>query len=1174
MSTSTPKGNLTTEELSDNILNKPDALKKYGGSAGLAKALGSDPQKGLSPDQVEAKRSEFGDNKPLQKKKRSLFSFIWEAMQDKTLIILAVAATVSIVLGVTVEDPKTGWIDGTAILVAVCIVIAVTAGNDYNKEKKFQHLTEIRDDKKVTVVRGGQKQEVSAFDLVVGDVVEIEAGGTIPADGVYLRGQDVSVDESPMTGESDSVRKDEEEQPFLLSGCLLLEGVCTMMVIAVGPNSQWGKLSALLGGPSEDTPLTQKLEKLSETIGKAGVAAATVLLLVLVGKWLFAFFKSGRPWQWSEAGVLVNYLISAIALIAVAVPEGLPLAVTISLAYSMMKMMKDQNLVRHLEACETMGGATNICSDKTGTLTENRMTVTKWWLAGSEGEAAVEETKDTKSSTPADPKAKKDAPKPKAVAPKPTTPAQPTSPSLSESSSKKKKSSSSEEGPLSEDGINIVVEGICMNSSAYLAEKEGKMEVVGNKTEGALLNFLASGALGDQVDYQKQREENKDRVEKLFPFSSENKMMSTLMKGKGEGKEGAAHRLYTKGAAEIVVQVCSGVMGPDGSAKEMDESMRSEIDKRIEQYASEGLRTIALAFRDMQEVPAELDAMAEKPKSKSKSEASSSSEKPPKAESKESTSSTDKKGKGKVARDAQGQKRGVTGIKDLVLVGLVGIKDPVRQGVPEAVKECQKAGIMVRMLTGDNVLTAQSIARECGILTEGGVALEGPKFREMSEAEMDEVLPKLQVLARMTPSDKYILVHRLRELGEVVAVTGDGVNDAPQLKEADVGFAMGSGTEVAKDASDIVLMDDNFASLVKAVMWGRNVYNSIRKFIQFQLTVNIVAVIVAFAGAVTEGQSPLTPVQLLWVNLIMDTFAALALATEAPTKDLLDRKPYGRNDSLITRIMWRNIIGQAVFQLALLAVMLYFPTLIPFTGLPKDKSTWTPTQLNISNTILFNTFVICQLFNEINCRNLSNDLNVFKRFFSNYIFLGVMAITILGQAALVQFAGSFAETHPLNIQQWLLCLCLGAITLPWGLVLRLVVRIKDKEAEKAPVTAESMQKKAAEVRQNPTKPSALKTEGGSPKETKGKETKKDRVINDEPTERTSLLAEEGRANKDGDPAEAWRRAGRKLSVVSAFRNAGRTGINYPSRANQARMQTFIDRQMRRASMPPINSSAL
>jgi len=373
---------------------------------------------------------------------------------------------------------------------------------------------------------------------------------------------------------------------------------------------------------------------------------------------------------------------------------------------------------------------------------------------------------------------------------------------------------------------------------------------------------------------------------------------------------------------------------------------------------------------------------------------------------------------------------------DLICIGLVGIKDPVRPEVPRAVRQCQRAGIFVRMVTGDNLATAKTIARECGILTDG-LAMEGHEFRALSEAQMDRILPRLQVLARSTPIDKYTLVKRLKENGEVVAVTGDGTNDAPALNEAHVGLAMGiAGTDVAKEASDIIILDDNFSSIVSAVMWGRCVFDNIRKFLQFQLTINLVALTTAFLAAVTGRGLPLKTVQLLWVNLIMDTLAALALGTETPTPDLLDRKPYGSKERLISPIMIRNIVVQASFQLTILLGLLYSgPELL---GLPyNDDDEDDPNKLKL-DTMVFNTFVLLQVFNEFNARVVTNAINVFSGIFKNFIFVGILLATAAMQVVIVEFGGTFLETTGLSARQWGTCVLLGLLSIPLGFIGRLV----------------------------------------------------------------------------------------------------------------------------------------
>eukprot|EP01113_Clastostelium_recurvatum_P039552 TRINITY_DN604_c0_g2_i2.p1 TRINITY_DN604_c0_g2~~TRINITY_DN604_c0_g2_i2.p1 ORF type:complete len:1017 (-),score=417.27 TRINITY_DN604_c0_g2_i2:124-3174(-) len=928
-SSSGPSGSLSVEQLVELHQSRDvGAFNKLGGIQGLASGLGVNLAQGIAASEAENKfatrREKYGINQVPPPPPVTLFELIWEGLQDKTLVMLCIAAVVSLILGIR-EDPKTGWIEGTAILVAVVVVVMVASLNDYQKERQFRKLNDKKNNKLVKVLRGGEQRQVSVYEILVGDIVVIETGDILAADGILLEADNMKCDESAMTGESDMIKKTPEKAPFLLSGCQVTEGIGKMMVVCVGPNSETGRTMALLQTPPEDTPLQIKLEGLADKIARVGLIAATTILILLVLKFFGQMYMEGRSFELHMVSQLVKFFITAVTIVVVAVPEGLPLAVTISLAYSMMKMLKDMNLVRHLEACETMGGATNICSDKTGTLTKNVMTVVKGWIAGEK----FEKVDDLKGKIKINPSV-----------------------------------------------MNRLVHAISANSTAYEAKQEdGTMMFIGSKTETALLGFIR--AIG--FDFNDLRERI-TRV-KLYPFSSTNKRMATIVSVDETFKP--AQRVYVKGASEVVLGFCTSVVKSDGQIAPLNEADKKKLLNQIEEFASQGLRTICLAYAPL------ADKFV-------------AGEEPPE--------------------------------QNLICVGIVGIKDPVRDEVPAAVEQCHKAGITVRMVTGDNILTAKKIAEECGIWRPNDnsiIAIEGPEFRAMSPAERDKIIPRIRVMARSSPTDKYTLVTRLKEMGEVVAVTGDGTNDAPALKAANVGFAMGiTGTEVSKEASDIILMDDNFSSIVKAVLWGRNVYDSIRKFLQFQLTVNCVAVTVAFVGALTNehGESPLKPVQLLWVNLIMDTMAALALATEPPTPDLLERKPYGKNDGLITPQMWRNIIGQGLYQLFVNFAVLYLGPAI--FSVEKESVNHL--------TCIFNTFVLCQLFNEVNCRKLGRELNAFSGLFSNIIFVSIMIFTVLAQWLIVTFGGEFAGTTPLTSDQWLRCAILGAGSLPVGLLLRSV----------------------------------------------------------------------------------------------------------------------------------------
>ncbi|TWW62810.1 Plasma membrane calcium-transporting ATPase 1 [Takifugu flavidus] len=676
------------------------------------------------------------------------------------------------------------------------------------------------------------------------------------------------------------------------------------------------------------------------------MSAVTVIILILYFV-IDTFGVQGRSWIAECTPIYIQYFVKffiiGVTVLVVAVPEGLPLAVTISLAYSVKKMMKDNNLVRHLDACETMGNATAICSDKTGTLTMNRMTVVQAYIG------------DTHYKT---------VPEPENI--KPET-------------------------------LEIMVNSISINS-AYTTkilppEKEGGLpRHVGNKTECALLGLV----LDLKRDYQPIREEiPEEKLYKVYTFNSSRKSMSTVLKNADGG-----FRMYSKGASEIVLRKCSRILDNQGQPRAFKLKDRDEmVRKVIEPMACDGLRTICVAYRDF---PAEA---------------------------------------GEPNWDAENDI-----LNDLTCICVVGIEDPVRPEVPEAISKCQRAGITVRMVTGDNINTARAIATKCGIIVPGEdfLCLEGKEFNqqirndkgEVEQERLDKVWPKLRVLARSSPTDKHTLVKGIidstvGETRQVVAVTGDGTNDGPALKKADVGFAMGiAGTDVAKEASDIILTDDNFTSIVKAVMWGRNVYDSISKFLQFQLTVNVVAVIVAFTGACITQDSPLKAVQMLWVNLIMDTLASLALATEPPTESLLLRKPYGRNKPLISRTMMKNILGHAVYQLIIIFTLLFAGEKI--FNIDSGRNTPLHSPPSEHYTIVFNVFVMMQLFNEINARKIHGERNVFEGIYRNPIFCSVVLGTFVLQIVIVQFGGKPFSCTALTIDQWLWCVFIGVGELLWG----------------------------------------------------------------------------------------------------------------------------------------------
>uniref|UniRef100_A0A8C2WRF3 Calcium-transporting ATPase n=1 Tax=Cyclopterus lumpus TaxID=8103 RepID=A0A8C2WRF3_CYCLU len=1028
-------------------LRGPEAVVKlqedYTGVEGLCKRLKTSPTEGLAGDKndLDKRKEIYGENLIPPKKPKTFLQLVWEALQDVTLIILELAALISLGLsfyhppgesngescgaaGGGVEDEgeaDAGWIEGAAILLSVVCVVLVTAFNDWSKEKQFRGLqSRIEQEQKFQVVRGSQVIQLPVSDILVGDIAQIKYGDLLPADGVLIQGNDLKIDESSLTGESDHVKKCVEKDPMLLSGTHVMEGSGRMLVTAVGVNSQTGIIMTLLGaGPEEEekkekkatdgaaginapgsaslinvkkqdgaaamemqplksaeggesdekekkkvsgskkekSVLQGKLTKLAVQIGKAGLlmSAVTVIILVLY----FAidnFVLQKNPWMPECTPIYIQYFVKffiiGVTVLVVAVPEGLPLAVTISLAYSVKKMMKDNNLVRHLDACETMGNATAICSDKTGTLTTNRMTAVQFYI----GDMHYKEIPDP--------------------------------------------------GALSPKSLDLLVNSISINS-AYTTkilppDKEGGLpKQVGNKTECGLLGLV----IDLKRDYQPIRNQiPEDKLYKVYTFNSVRKSMSTVIK-----LSDGSFRMYSKGASEIVLKKCSHILNEVGESRVFRPRDKDEMVKKvIEPMACEGLRTICVAYRDFSGDP--------EPSWDDESNI----------------------------------------LNDLTAISVVGIEDPVRPEVPDAILKCQRAGITVRMVTGDNINTARAIAIKCGIIHPGEdfLCIDGKEFNrrirnekgEVEQERIDKVWPKLRVLARSSPTDKHTLVKGIidstaTDQRQVVAVTGDGTNDGPALKKADVGFAMGiAGTDVAKEASDIILTDDNFSSIVKAVMWGRNVYDSISKFLQFQLTVNVVAVIVAFTGACITQDSPLKAVQMLWVNLIMDTFASLALATEPPTESLLMRKPYGRNKPLISSTMTKNILGHGVYQLIIIFTLLFAGEKIFDIDSGRNAPLHAPPSEHY--TIIFNTFVMMQLFNEINARKIHGERNVFDGIFRNPIFCTIVFGTFAMQIVIVQFGGKPFSCQPLNLEKWMWCVFLGLGELVWGQVIASVPNSK------------------------------------------------------------------------------------------------------------------------------------
>ncbi|KAF7560581.1 hypothetical protein G7046_g3572 [Stylonectria norvegica] len=935
----------------------------------------------------------YKDNRLPEKKGKSLLQLMWITYNDKVLILLSIAAVVSLAVGLYQTfgqkhkpgEPKVEWVEGVAIIVAIAIVVIVGSLNDYQKERQFAKLNKKKQDRLVKAVRSGKTIEISVYDITAGDVIHLEPGDLVPVDGILVEGFNVRCDESQATGESDIIRKRPAEEvyaaienhddlkkvdPFIQSGARIMEGVGTFMCTSTGIFSSYGKTLMALNEDPEMTPLQAKLNVIATYIAKLGGAAGLLLFIVLFIEFLVRLPHQPADYTPAMKGQdFLNIFIVVVTIIVVAVPEGLPLAVTLALAFATTRMLRDNNLVRHLKACEVMGNATTICSDKTGTLTQNKMQLVAGTI-GTSHRFGGARPGTPHSSRPGTPQSNDAAP--------PLD----TSGDISAA-----EFASMLSAPVKE----ILLKSISLNSTAFEGDVDGENTFIGSKTETALLLF-ARAHLG--MGPVSEERENAKPVQ-LIPFDSGRKCMGIVV----QQPNGRA-RLYIKGASEIILGKCTQIIrdpGVNASLSPMTEDNTNTINQLINSYARRSLRTIGICFRDFESWPP------------------------------------------RGVRYVEGGKDEVV-FEDLFtnmsFLSMVGIQDPLRDGVLDAVRLCQGAGVTVRMVTGDNKITAESIARECGILQPNSLVMEGPEFRNLSKLQQDEIIPRLHVLARSSPEDKRILVKRLKDMNETVAVTGDGTNDAPALKMADVGFSMGiAGTEVAKEASAIILMDDNFASIVKALKWGRAVNDAVKRFLQFQLTVNITAVLLTFITAVSSDDeaSVLTAVQLLWVNLIMDTLAALALATDPPQDSVLDRKPEVKGSSIISPTMWKMIIGQSIYQLVI--------TLILYYGSEKGvlPMSRTPTEAEVS-TLVFNTFVWMQIFNQWNNRRLDNKFNIFEGLFQNWFFIGISLIMMGGQIIIIFFGGAAFQIagEGQDGTLWAIAIVLGFISIPVGIIIRLI----------------------------------------------------------------------------------------------------------------------------------------
>ena len=1176
---------------------------KLGGNDGILEKVKSSFERGISllnKDDINKRINAFGENKFIVEPMPHCCYYVWEGLEDLMIRILILAAFFQIIVGSIpiIRESENDWVEGLSIIVAVVIVVSVGSITNYSKEKKFRELNEQKDQLvKFTVLRDGVPKEIHEEAILVGDIIKVELGMILPADGLLLEGNEIKVEESSLTGESDLIEKETFEyvkrriieeirlnrgveptgkhvvgSPLLFSGTEVTEGSGWYVALRIGPSSEKGKIQeqvrneqnkskgkkkkekkdvevkvnneikinnqsadfqvevkkdedkkieegekkenelvkseeASEGGDDDEeeeeeekTPLEEKLDILASDIGMFGIISASLTLGALVIRLIVTYFSvvetnsygtTNQISNWYNSTLLgenprmresytgiktlieiIRMIILCIAIIVVAIPEGLPLAVTLSLAFSIGKMMEDNNLVRKMIACETMGGANYICSDKTGTLTKNKMNVETFY-----------DCNDIKKF-------------------------------INITDNKEKRQDAATYFP-NQDYFNTFRLSITLNINVEIDDRD---EIIrGSKTDFAFIHLLHN--LKEIINLTKREYLSQQGEKKCFPFTSSRKKMSTIISNE---KFETGHKIFMKGAPEIVLSSCKYYLDPVTCQQHIITDEKNEQYRHIlKEFADGALRTICISYKNLSEI----DCREWKAK--------------------------DEQGENLIEKDG------------FVLVGIFGLKDHLREGVANAVTTCKNAGIKVVMVTGDNIDTANAIARDCNIITpeiENDARLNnktisyiGKNFYELiggmhcdscdqdlkfcncprSELQADAIKKKKQeinpewneeiklrderivnmdqftkiyedirVIARSRPEDKYTLVYGLRKLDHVVAVTGDGTNDAMALSKSDVGFAMGiSGTDIAKRAADIIILDDNFASIVQAVKWGRNIYDNIRKFIQFQLTVNIAACILVFICSCIGKETPLSAIQMLWLNLIMDSLGSLALGTEPPNDNLLNRNPYPRSEYIINSLMWKHIFYQAMVVLGLtLFLYLYAHRFIPETNplnietnkyllncygiIPGQESLlfqdinlmtagpvlfWPlgteklPDALpkkcgpyyNYKNleeahkyfigingsahlTVIFNTFVIYTVFNQINARVIDDDYNIFRDMQKNYLFLVVISVEFALQAIIVSVGGIpfKVAAKGLDGPQWGICFALSFIAFIVSIILK------------------------------------------------------------------------------------------------------------------------------------------
>ena len=1175
-------------------------IKRMGDTEGIVKSLRSDSERGintLDKNDLDKRIEEFGVNSFPEEPMPHCCEYVWEGLGDLMVRLLIAAALFQIIVGSipALQESENGWVEGMSIILAVIVVVSVGSGVNFTKEKKFRELNEKNNGLvQITVKRNGEIIEIKEEDILVGDIVKLSYGMIIPADGVFISGNEIKCDESPLTGESDLIEKasleecevrSEEEiennkgkkpngkhiipSPLVFSGTLVSEGQGWFIALRIGADSEKGKIRAQVeaeqqkkgkvgdnkkeekkedvkegekkeGGEGAEaegdeeennegkTPLEIKLEDLANDISKFGMISAGATFVALIIRIIFYLAASSvvqeeyersswynstllgeSPKKQESTDVLhvvvefIKIIILCTAVIVVAIPEGLPLAVTLTLAFSIGKMMDDNNLVRKMNACETMGNSNFICSDKTGTLTKNEMSISEFFNCNE----AINFDKLTSDKT-------------------------------------------NRESPTKffiDKYYDVLKLSISLNIEAELNEKD---EIVkASKTDVAFVDLLHN--FHEQLikirEIYMPKKELKAEL-KRFPFTSSRKKMSTIIK---HNSFDTGNIIFQKGASEIVLNSCSHFLNPlEGIPELIKVENKQNFEKIIKQFADKALRTICVAYKNIS------DNEVKNWKDKNKEGAN------------------------------------IIETDNFILIGIFGIKDKLRDGVVEAVETCQKAGIKVVMVTGDNIDTAVAIAKECQIINSeiekagGTISLTGKEFYEIiggmvcdsctkdlkfctcprteaareiliekmkkKDPKFNEEIPlraerivkmnvfkvvqkNLKVIARSRPEDKYTMVYGLKKMGNIVAVTGDGTNDAPALSKSNVGFAMGiSGTDIAKQAADIIILNDNFATIIQAVKWGRNIYDNIRKFIQFQLTVNICACLLVFISSCVGNEAAIGPIQMLWLNLIMDSLGSLALATEPPHKRLLTRNPYPKKEYVINSLMWKHIVGQAIVELAIMVILyLVAQSFIPESNplqievaeklkncygvIPGQEyntiqtstliiggpALFWPSKIqrlpdamplkcgeffykknleeahklflakygSVHLTIVFNSFVMYTLLNQINVRVIDGSYNIFKDIHKNFMFLVLLLCEILLQFIIVQATGVVFKVSVTGLDglQWLICILIGLLTLLVSVILKpipiekLIDKLKKKEEVKV---EESTSKEEEDIKED------------------------------------------------------------------------------------------------------------